>query len=166
VVPEVVVVDGVGSQPPFGAWLTAAPGFVKPTDAYGVGLELLFDQVLVGVIEAGLGHRRQIAHAVNEKQIGVNGERKWLYAAIDTDSRLLLEIDVFSRAATDSASAFLHRFTKKHDVSNTKFFVDAGRYLTALARRKLRSQLNYSERNLIGKSSQLNGVISQYYLWV
>ena len=30
---------------------------------------------------------------VDEKQIEVDGEKKWLYAAIDTDSKLLLEID-------------------------------------------------------------------------
>jgi transposase-like protein len=46
---------------------------------------------------------------VDEKQIEVDGEKKWLYAAIDTDSKLLLEIDVFSRRGTDSAAAFFHR---------------------------------------------------------
>ena len=35
--------------------------------------------------------------AVDEKQIVVDGEAKWLYAAIDTESKLLLEIDVYSR---------------------------------------------------------------------
>ena len=33
--------------------------------------------------------------AVDEKQIEVDREKKWLYAAIDTDSKLLLEVDVF-----------------------------------------------------------------------
>jgi len=42
--------------------------------------------------------------AVDEKQIEVDGEEKWLYAAIDTDSKLLLEIDVFSRRGTDPAA--------------------------------------------------------------
>ena len=32
--------------------------------------------------------------AVDEKQIEVDGEKKWLYAAVDTESKLLLEIDV------------------------------------------------------------------------
>ncbi|SDX23337.1 hypothetical protein SAMN05443574_12045, partial [Haloarcula vallismortis] len=35
--------------------------------------------------------------AVDEKQIEVDGEKKWLYAAVDVDSKLLLEVDVFSR---------------------------------------------------------------------
>ena len=70
--------------------------------------------------------------AVDEKQIDVDGEKKWLYAAIDTESKLLLEIDVHSRCGTDPAAAFLHRLTEKHDVSDTEFLVDAGGYLTAI----------------------------------
>ena len=42
--------------------------------------------------------------AVDEKQIEVDGEKKWLYAAIDTDSKLLLEVDVYSRRGTDPAA--------------------------------------------------------------
>jgi len=55
--------------------------------------------------------------AVDEKQITVDGEKKWLYAAIDTDSKLLLDIEVFSRRGTDPVSASLHRLTTSHDVS-------------------------------------------------
>jgi transposase-like protein len=40
----------------------------------------------------------------DEKQIEVDGEEKWLYAAIDTESKLLLEIDVYSRRGTDPAA--------------------------------------------------------------
>jgi transposase-like protein len=89
--------------------------------------------------------------AVDEKQIKVDGEEKWLYAAIDTESKLLLEIDVYSRRGTDPAAAFLHRLTENHNVSDTEFLVDAAGYLTALARRELSGQLNYSERNSIEK---------------
>ena len=92
--------------------------------------------------------------AIGEKQITVDGERKWLYAAVDTDSKLLLDIEVFSRRGTDPASAFLHRLTAKHEVVDTEFLVDAGRYLTALARRELSGQLNYSKRNLVEKLFQ------------
>ncbi len=42
--------------------------------------------------------------AVDEKQIEVDDEDKWLYAAIDTGSKLLLEIDVYSRRGTDPAA--------------------------------------------------------------
>jgi transposase-like protein len=89
--------------------------------------------------------------AVDEKQIEVDGEKKWLYAAIDTDSKLLLEVDVYSRRGTDPAAAFLHRLTEKHNVSETEFLVDAGGYLTALARHELSGQLNYTHRNHIEK---------------
>jgi len=89
--------------------------------------------------------------AVDEKQIEVDGEKKWLYAAIDIESKLLLEIDVFSRRGTDPAAAFLHRLTEKHDIADTEFLVDAAGYLTALARRELSGQLDYRERNHIEK---------------
>jgi putative transposase len=89
--------------------------------------------------------------AVDEKQIEVDGEKKWLYAAIDTETKLLLEIEVFSRRGTDPAAAFLHRLTEKHDTSDTEFLTDAGGYLTALARLELDGGLNYSERNFIEK---------------
>ena len=89
--------------------------------------------------------------AVDEKQIEVDGEKKWLYAAIDTDSKLVLDIDVYSRRGTDPAAAFFHRLTEKHDVSDTEFLVDGGGYLTALFRHELSGQLNYRERNHIEK---------------
>ncbi|AFZ71486.1 IS6 family transposase [Natronobacterium gregoryi] len=89
--------------------------------------------------------------AVDEKQIEVDGETKWLYATIDTESKLLLEIDVFSRRGTDPAAAFLHRLIEKHEIGDAEFLVDAGGYLTALARHDLSGQLNYSDRNHVEK---------------
>ena len=89
--------------------------------------------------------------AVDEKQIEVDGEKKWLYAAIDTDSKLLLDIDVYSRRGTDPAAAFLYRLTEKHKMSDAEFLVDGGGYLTALFRHELSGQLNYRERNHIEK---------------
>ncbi|MFA9416372.1 IS6 family transposase [Natrinema sp. HArc-T2] len=89
--------------------------------------------------------------AVDEKQIEVDGETKWLYAAIDTESKLLLEIDVYSRRGIGPAATFLHRLTEKHDVSDTEFLVDGGGYLTALFRHGLNGQLNYTDRNHIKK---------------
>jgi|GEM_PF-107833 len=89
--------------------------------------------------------------AVDEKQIKVDGEKNWLYAAIDTESKLLLEIDVHSRRGIGPAAAFLHRLTEKHDVSDTEFLVDGGGYLTALFRHDLSGQRNYTDRNHIEK---------------
>jgi len=88
--------------------------------------------------------------AVNERQIEVDGEIKWLHAAIDTDSRLLLEIDVFSRRGVSPAAAFLHRLTENHETSDTDFLVGGG-YLTALARHESSGHLNYSTLSHIKK---------------
>ncbi len=54
----------------------------------------------------------------------------------------------------DLATAFLYRLTEKHDLDETEFLVDAGGYLTALARHELSGQLNYSERNHVEKLFQ------------
>ncbi|QSG07907.1 Transposase [Halapricum desulfuricans] len=40
----------------------------------------------------------------DKRQTEVGGEKKWLYAAIDTEPKLLLEADVFSRRETDPAT--------------------------------------------------------------
>jgi transposase-like protein len=45
-------------------------------------------------------HRRVV---VDEKQIKIDGDKKCLYAAIDTDSKLLLGMDVFNGRGTDPA---------------------------------------------------------------
>lgn len=66
-------------------------------------------------------------------------KKNWLYAAIDTEIKLLLEVDVFGHRGTDPAAAFLHRLTEKHDVADAEFLVDAAGYLTALAYRELSS---------------------------
>jgi len=50
--------------------------------------------------------------AVDEKRIKIDGEEKWLYAAIDLDSKRLLEVDVTSRRGTDPAAAFLESLTE------------------------------------------------------
>ncbi len=89
--------------------------------------------------------------AVYEKQIEVDDDKKWVYAAVDTDSKLLLDNDVYSRREVGPAAAFLYRLTEKHDVSDTEFLVDGGGYLIALFRYELSGQLNYRERNHIKK---------------
>ncbi|WP_159904778.1 IS6 family transposase [Salinirussus salinus] len=89
--------------------------------------------------------------AVDEKQIEVGGEKKWLYAAVDIESKLLLEVDALSHPGTDPAAAFLHRLTEKHDVADSVFLVDAGGYLTALSRHDLSGRLDYRMRNHIEK---------------
>jgi transposase-like protein len=89
--------------------------------------------------------------AVDETAVEVDGERHWLYAAVDVETKLLLDVELFSRRGTDPAAAFLHRLGEKHDVSDAEFLVDAAGYLTALFRRGLSGHLDYSTRNHVEK---------------
>ncbi|ELY92004.1 IS6 family transposase [Natrinema altunense] len=89
--------------------------------------------------------------AIDETAVKINGDWSWVYAAIDLDSRLILDVAVFGRRGTDPAAAFLHRLTEKHDLSEVVFLVDGYGYLTVLSRLGLSDQLDYVERNLIEK---------------
>ena len=89
--------------------------------------------------------------AIDENQIEVDSEAKWLYAAIDTDSKCILDIDMYSRRGTNPAAAFLQRLTEEHEVDDAEFLVDAMGYLTALARHNLSGHLDYNDRNYIEK---------------
>jgi transposase-like protein len=72
--------------------------------------------------------------AIDETAVKITGEWSWVYAAIDIDSRLILDVAVFGRRGTDPAAAFLHRLTQKHDLSETVFLVDGYGYLTTPSR--------------------------------
>ncbi len=80
--------------------------------------------------------------AVDETAIRVNGQWQWLYAAIDVDTKLVLDAEVFGRRGTDPAAAFLHRLNEKHDLSEAVFLVDQFVYRTALARLGLNGRVN------------------------
>ena len=89
--------------------------------------------------------------AVDETAVKINGEWSWVYAAIDTETKLVLGIGVFDRHGTDQAAAFLAELAEKHDLSDATFLVDGYGYRTALFRIGLSGHLDYTERNLIGK---------------
>ncbi len=72
-----------------------------------------------------------------------------MYAAIDTETKLLLGIDVFDQHGTDQAAAFLSGLAEKHDLSDAVFLVDGYGYRTTLFRIGLSGRLDYTERNLI-----------------
>jgi len=86
---------------------------------------------------------------VNETQIKIYSERKWLYAANATESKLLLEVNVHGRRGICSAAAILDRLTEKHDLSESEFLVNEGGDLIALARYELSGHLDYNNRNHI-----------------
>ena len=52
---------------------------------------------------------------------------------------------------TDPAAAFLRQLIQKHDSADTVSLVDAGSYLTTLARRELNGLPDYRTRNHIEK---------------
>ncbi len=89
--------------------------------------------------------------AVDETAVKINGEWSWLYAAIDLDTKLILDTQLFSRHGTDPAAAFLHGLREKHDLSEAVFLVDQFGYRTALARLGLNGRVDYTDRNLIEK---------------
>ncbi|ADQ68948.1 IS6-like element ISHbo1 family transposase [Halogeometricum borinquense] len=89
--------------------------------------------------------------AVDETAVKINGEWSWLYAAIDIETKLILDVELFGRHGTDPAAAFLHRLSEKHDLSDAVFLVDGYGYQTALSRLGLSGRLDYVERNLIEK---------------
>ena len=93
--------------------------------------------------------------AVDEKQIQLEeGEKAWLYAAIDIDSKLVLHARLSQRRGTEPATTFLRELKKEHRVADAEFFVDGMGYLTAFAKTDLTGDLNYSERNLVEKLFQ------------
>ena len=89
--------------------------------------------------------------AVDETAVKTNGEWSWLYAAIDVEAKLILDVALFKRHGTDPAAAFLHRLTEKHDLSEAMFLVDQFGYRTALSRLGLSGRVDYTDRNLIEK---------------
>jgi transposase-like protein len=46
--------------------------------------------------------------AVDETAVKINGEWSRLYAAIDPDTKVILDAQLFGRHGTDPAAAFLH----------------------------------------------------------
>ncbi len=61
-----------------------------------------------------------------------------MYAAIDLESKLILDTELFGRHGTDPAAAFLHRLAEQL-------------WLSDLARLWLRGRRDYTDRNLIEK---------------
>jgi putative transposase len=74
-----------------------------------------------------------------------------LYAAIDTETKFILDVALFGRHGTDPAAAFLHRLNEKYDLSDAVFLVDQFGYRTALTRLGLNGRIDYTDRNLIEK---------------
>ena len=89
--------------------------------------------------------------AVDETAVQIRDEWRWLYVAIDLDSKLLLGVRLSQRRGTTPAAAFLRDLIEQNDLSEAWFLIDGTGYLTALARLGLSGDLDYVDRNLIEK---------------
>ncbi|MEF8882540.1 MAG: DDE-type integrase/transposase/recombinase [Halapricum sp.] len=88
--------------------------------------------------------------AVDEKQIQLENEQKaWLYAAIDVDTKVVLNARLSWHRGRDPTEQSLGELKEKHCVSDAEFLVDGMGYLTALARTDLSGELNYTDRNIV-----------------
>jgi transposase-like protein len=72
-----------------------------------------------------------------------------LYAAIDIDTKLILDVALFGRWGTDPAAAFLHGLREKHDLPDAEFLIDQFGYRTALPQLGLSGRVDYTDRNRI-----------------
>lgn len=68
-----------------------------------------------------------------------------------TDSRLLLDVELFDRRDTDPATEFLEQLTEKHGLSNTEVPGDSCGYLLAIFRLGLSGNLGYVDQSHIEK---------------
>ncbi|ELZ88823.1 putative transposase [Haloferax elongans ATCC BAA-1513] len=60
-------------------------------------------------------------------------------AAIDLETKLIVDVKLFGRHGTDPAAAFLHRLSENHDLSDAVSLVDGDVYQTAFSSRIGRS---------------------------
>jgi len=105
---------------------------------------------------------------LDQTAIRINGDWSWLYAAIDLDSKPILDATAFGRWDTDPAAAFLRDLDEKHDLSNAVSLVVGYDHLTALARTGLSGQLEYTDRNHIEKRFHTLKMLIDgfHYSWV
>lgn len=93
--------------------------------------------------------------AVDKKQVQLEeGEKVWLYAPIDVDSKVVLHSRLSDHRGTDPATEFLRELKENLRTRDAVFLVDGMGYLTALARTSLSGDLNYSKRNIVEKLFQ------------
>jgi putative transposase len=62
--------------------------------------------------------------AVDETGIKISDDCSWLYAVIDFDTKLILDVELVGRHGTDPVAAFLYQLREKHDLSDALFLVD------------------------------------------
>ncbi|UWG48120.1 Transposase [Halanaeroarchaeum sp. HSR-CO] len=69
--------------------------------------------------------------ALDETVIKVNGERFWLYSAVDVENNEILYLALYPSRTTALTKMFLRELGEKHDVEDAEFFVDGAPWLHA-----------------------------------
>jgi putative transposase len=89
--------------------------------------------------------------AVDETVIRVNGERCWLYAAVNPATNEFLHVRQFQTLTTQLTVLFFRELCEKQQVEQATFLVDGAQHLqTALARLGLRFQyVRHGNRNSV-----------------
>jgi putative transposase len=89
--------------------------------------------------------------AVDETVIRVNGQRHWLFAAVDPDTNQFLHVRLFQTRTTQLTLLFLRELHEKQQVSDVTFLVDKAHHLkNALERLGLRFRVcRYGNRNAV-----------------
>jgi transposase-like protein len=69
--------------------------------------------------------------ALDETVVKVNGERFWLYAAVDPETNEILHVRLYPTRTIVVTKMFLRELREKHSVEDAEFFVDGAPWLQA-----------------------------------
>ncbi|MFB6198666.1 MAG: IS6 family transposase, partial [Halobacteriaceae archaeon] len=69
--------------------------------------------------------------ALDETVVKVNGERFWLYAAVEPETNVILHIGLYSARTAVVTKMFLRELQEKHSINDAEFFVDGAPWLQA-----------------------------------
>jgi transposase-like protein len=69
--------------------------------------------------------------ALDETVVKVNGERFWLYAAVEPETSAILHIRLYPTRNIVTTKMFLRELAEKHDVEDAEFLVDGAPWLQA-----------------------------------
>ncbi|WP_380679818.1 IS6 family transposase [Salinigranum sp. GCM10025319] len=88
---------------------------------------------------------------VDETVIRVNGQRHWLYAAVDPDTNQFLHVRLFQTRTTQLTMLFLRELREKQQLTDVTFVIDAATHSkAALDRLGLRFRVNcHGNRNSV-----------------
>ncbi|MFB6138592.1 MAG: IS6 family transposase [Halobacteriaceae archaeon] len=69
--------------------------------------------------------------ALDETVVKLEGERYWLFAAVDPETNVILHSGLYSHRNLGATKMFLRELDEKHDLDETEFFVDGAPWLHA-----------------------------------